>query len=248
LFGLQDLRVYEPVADRHVLQFFERLDPLYMHDAKARFYLFVRQPDLDMLSIAGVRRSISELGFDGTWTPSQLEASGLIQHYLHDTTAVWENTSARPRAYLAASAQVALTEAEALDATARLRANGPRTVVIQDANGDGGLPVGGDAGGQVRARFWPGSAQIEVEASQAGWLVVNDALYPGWNASVDGRTTPIYRANFLFMGVQVPPGRHIVHFEYRPLSFVLGAAISAAALVVVGAALAWAAVRRRTVH
>jgi hypothetical protein len=35
---------------------------------------------------------------------------------------------------------------------------------------------------------------------------------------VDGERRPILRANLLFRGVEVSPGRHRIAFEFRPLS------------------------------
>jgi hypothetical protein len=55
LFGIADFRVYEPIAHRRFLPFFERLDPFLEHDIRSRFYLFVWNPNLDLLRVAGVR-------------------------------------------------------------------------------------------------------------------------------------------------------------------------------------------------
>ena len=43
--------------------------------------------------------------------------------------------------------------------------------------------------------------------------------YPGWIAELDGRQTPILRADVLFRAVEVPAGRHTVVFRYAPLSW-----------------------------
>ena len=59
-----------------------------------------------------------------------------------------------------------------------------------------------------------------------------DTYFPGWTASVDGRETPIYRANYTFRAVSMPAGAHIVMFTYRPLSFRLGLGGSGIVLVV----------------
>lgn len=39
---------------------------------------------------------------------------------------------------------------------------------------------------------------------------------PGWKATVDGRSTPIVALDALYLGVEVPAGRHTIVFEYRP--------------------------------
>jgi hypothetical protein len=62
------------------------------------------------------------------------------------------------------------------------------------------------------------SVTIEVESSASGVLVLHDIHYPGWEAWVDGERRPILRANLLFRGVEVGPGRHRVEFHFRPIS------------------------------
>jgi len=54
---------------------------------------------------------------------------------------------------------------------------------------------------------------------------------PWWTAEVDGRRTPIVRANGVFSAIVVPKGNHRVVLTYRPWPFYAGAALSAAALV-----------------
>lgn len=62
------------------------------------------------------------------------------------------------------------------------------------------------------------SVAIDVQASEAGILVLHDIYYPGWEALVDGERKPVLRANLLFRGVEVPAGRHRVEFHFRPIS------------------------------
>jgi hypothetical protein len=59
---------------------------------------------------------------------------------------------------------------------------------------------------------------LDVENSENGVLVLHDIHYPGWEAWVDGERRPILRANLLFRGVEIGPGRHRVEFRFRPMS------------------------------
>jgi hypothetical protein len=65
-----------------------------------------------------------------------------------------------------------------------------------------------------------------LSADSAGWLLLADTWYPGWQAFVDGEGQPIYRANYLFRAVPVGAGEHELVFTYRPTSFWSGAIIS----------------------
>ncbi len=67
---------------------------------------------------------------------------------------------------------------------------------------------------------------LAVDADQPGYLVLPDAYYPGWQASVDGRPQPLWRANYAFRAVYVPAGAHTVQFVFDPLIWKLGLAVS----------------------
>ena len=57
-------------------------------------------------------------------------------------------------------------------------------------------------------------------------LTYTDAYYPGWRAYVDGKEIPIYLANDAFKAVVVPPGSHLVRFEFLSWRVYAGLAIS----------------------
>jgi hypothetical protein len=59
---------------------------------------------------------------------------------------------------------------------------------------------------------------LEADSPDGGWVVLNDLWHPWWFASVGGRPAELLRANVLFRAVALPPGRHTVRFEFRPLA------------------------------
>jgi hypothetical protein len=96
-----------------------------------------------------------------------------------------------------------------------------RTVLLEDPP----VPESGDAPAaepqksDVRiARYQNTAVEIEVNAQAAGFLVLHDVWHPWWTAKVDGEEVDIYRANVLFRAVLVPAGRHVVTFEFAPIS------------------------------
>jgi len=79
---------------------------------------------------------------------------------------------------------------------------------------------------------------IDLVAAQPGYLVLAYTYYPGWSAAVDGQPAEIVRADYALLAVPVEAGQHRVELTYRPLSFILGAAISSLAfLAAIGLAL-----------
>ena len=110
----------------------------------------------------------------------------------------------------------------------------------------GGADVGDTPAAIVVADSQAERHVVVLEAADPAWLVVADAPYPGWQATVDGEPVPIYPANVLGKAVAVPAGTHRVELLFTPASFARGRAISAvtAVCVLIGLGGSFAAARR----
>jgi hypothetical protein len=77
-----------------------------------------------------------------------------------------------------------------------------------------------------------GDQAITFSADAAGpsILLVRNVFDPNWHATVDGRTVPVLRTDYLLQGVAVPPGRHDVELTYDDPSIGYGVAGSAASI------------------
>jgi hypothetical protein len=89
--------------------------------------------------------------------------------------------------------------------------------------------------------FAPEAITIEVETPENAILSLAWVDYPGWTASLDQNPLPIRRAYGALMAFEIPPGQHTLELTYRPLSVMIGIAVSAAAWT---ALLVWPLVRR----
>jgi uncharacterized membrane protein YfhO len=69
---------------------------------------------------------------------------------------------------------------------------------------------------------------------------LTDTWFPGWRATVDGKSARIERAYGFVRAVLVEPGNHVIEMRYRPLSVYLGAALS-----LLAAGIVIASVRRK---
>lgn len=74
--------------------------------------------------------------------------------------------------------------------------------------------------------YHPEYVTMTVDAAAPALLILTDAYYPGWQASLNGEPVPIHQVNGLFRGVFVPAGEHQVEMVYRPESWERGRVIS----------------------
>ncbi len=74
--------------------------------------------------------------------------------------------------------------------------------------------------------YAPGKVVMTAEVSDRPWLFFPDSYYPGWQVRIDGRKVKLYRANYAFRAVRVPPGLHRVEWSYEPPLFYAGVAVS----------------------
>ena len=128
------------------------------------------------------------------------------------------------------------------------RPSGPETAVVE-----GMEPLRANSSSTVAAEiagYTPERVEIHTAGDVPGLLLLADAFYPGWHASVDGREVPIYPANVLFRGVPVPAGEHSVVFTFEPTGWRLGLLAGGTALVLITALglLAWWGFRRQRDH
>jgi hypothetical protein len=178
-----------------------------------------------------------------------------------DWQIVW-NTSALPRAWVAHEARfqkpiVGLDRADRQKPMEEMLYQGdelwynptrtavdPRSLVWVETDDAGplrGFSPGGPAGPGETPRFLryePQKVEMEVRLDRAGFLVLSDVYYPGWEMEVDGRPTPMLRANRMMRGAALTEGTHRITFVYRPRSFQQGAALSAVGLLAL-LALSW---------
>jgi hypothetical protein len=78
---------------------------------------------------------------------------------------------------------------------------------------------------------------IRAASPQAGWLILSDTFYPGWQATIDGAPTEIQIANEAFRAIEFPAGDHTIEFRYEPHSVSIGLIVSLASLAIIAVGL-----------
>jgi hypothetical protein len=95
----------------------------------------------------------------------------------------------------------------------------------------------------LNSKFGDDTVDAAVEGSTPSFVVVAQTYYHNWRVTIDGQPAELLRANHAFQAVEVPAGRHQVHFFYQDRTFDAGAAVSIAAWL--GCLLAIISFRRR---
>ncbi len=84
--------------------------------------------------------------------------------------------------------------------------------------------------------YAPKKITLQTHSAGDAFLVDGDSWYPGWEASIDGRPSPLYITDVAFRGLRVPPGDHRIELQFAPQILPRSALLSLAAL----AAAVWA--------
>src|SRR5262249_37404445 len=72
---------------------------------------------------------------------------------------------------------------------------------------------------------------VSARLDAPGYLVLNEAYFPGVSASVDGKPLVVAPANHVVRAVSLPAGAHQVRFAYDTPGFTVGVAGSALGLL-----------------
>lgn len=72
---------------------------------------------------------------------------------------------------------------------------------------------------------------LNVTTSRPGILVLLDANYPGWEATVNGSKQGILEVNGVFRGIFLPAGTHSISFQFRPITLYWGITLASLSIV-----------------
>jgi Bacterial membrane protein YfhO len=158
---------------------------------------------------------------------------------------LYQNLKALPRAWFVRQAAVAKSiDVPRIIKSGRMMDGTPfdpsQTVLFEkEETGNPELPVVGDPG-EAEAKITrsePHRIELQTRTQKTGFLVLSEIHYPGWEAFVDGRPTPIERVDYVLRGISVPQGEHRVEFAFRSSSFRSGmaCALTGFALLLIGA-------------
>jgi hypothetical protein len=79
----------------------------------------------------------------------------------------------------------------------------------------------------VLDNYRPNHLIYTSKAASEQLAVFSEIYYhPGWNATIDGRPAPHFRADWTLRAMRIPAGEHTIEFDFRPEGYVMAAYIS----------------------
>lgn len=244
VYGLPSIADYEPQTSRRYAELFVRLvSDLPMHSVNQFYYQFRIAPrNRPLLNLTATRYLIADTS---EVDMKKLVKEGMQLVWKRENIRVYENLEALPRAYFVPRIKQ-MPDSPALLSRLARPGHDPRKVALVTEPPPHDFPSGrSTATGEVTiVRDRSEEVTLQVEASAAGFLVLTDQYYPGWEATVNGEPAAVLVANHAFRLVQVPAGPSEVVFRYRSNALRIGAMVSATTLLAVVGVFAWPYLRR----
>jgi hypothetical protein len=235
------LNLQDPMNEARTSYYFQSLGGY--HGAKMKRY----QDLYDSCIFYDFNRLINDaqggsLDFKKYHTLNMLNAKYIV--YGDEATNVMLNPAANGNAWFASELKTVKSPNEEINQT---RNADTRTTAFVDASKfevkDQTFTVDSAATVQLTERK-PPYLKYESTSTQDGLILFSEIYYPkGWHAFVDGKETPILRANYVLRGLQVPAGKHTIEFKFEPKPYMVGNKITMASnwavLLVVLGCLGW---------
>ncbi|MDA0159603.1 hypothetical protein OM076_04955 [Solirubrobacter ginsenosidimutans] len=187
----------------------------------------VDEERLHYLSFLGVSRILQPP------TDPLLRTEGLRVVYAGPDARIYANDAALPRAFVVGARR---RVGDAYKEITSVGFDPRRDAVVEEGKTEGTPGLAGPA----QILHTANDRQVvETRTTRPGILVVSDAWAPGWHAVMGGEELKVERVDYLYRGVRVPAGTHIVEFTYRPLSWRIGWIVSLVAFVALLGGFLW---------
>ena len=248
VYGLQDPRMLDALYVERYWHYLRSFVSLGLEDRFTGSGFAESAPAIDanpMFDLLGVRYLVYPATHGGPPTASLAQ---FRVAYEDDTVRIFENLHVMPRAFVVHDVKVVPDESAAsavlatgnppayfANGSARVTSLDPRRTAVVEADPGSSPAVGACTGLESTAKivkYTSASVTVDVDSECAGLLVLSDAYYPGWTATVNGRDSTIYPTDVALRGVAVPEGRSTVVFRYRPPAFRLGLGLAGLALLI----------------
>ena len=157
---------------------------------------------------------IDLLGVKYVLSLTDIDSKKLEKVFEEGQTRIYENKSAMPRAFFVENVTVVNNKEEAIKMMYDAGFDLQKSAVVEKQDVVKDELAGAFSVGKVNAIFYAeNKIKLDISVKDAGFLILTDSYYPTWHVFVDGKERKLYRVDYVFRGVIVPSGNHIVEFK-----------------------------------
>lgn len=207
-YGIESIEGYDPVYDARYEEFIAALNRREPNITPPfGFNRIITSPTIDspLFPLLNVKYIL---------TLDDIKNPDLELMYQEGQTKIYWYKKAMPRIYPVESIIHAGTKQQTMDMLYSSTFNPTKQVIVEDDVSMPQSPVStsdhidimGESSSEMRA-----FSSLENDH----FVVIANVYDSGWKAHIDSKQTPIYRTNYLFQGILVPKGDHIVTLVYR---------------------------------
>ena len=128
------------------------------------------------------------------------------------------NGSANGNAWLVYSLKVVENSNEEMTALDSLKTKYEAVINLKNISGNflTNYPV--DSTATIKLKSYKANELVYESSSNLNQFAVFSEIYykDGWNAYIDGITTPYYNVNYVLRGMEIPKGKHTIIFKFEP--------------------------------
>ena len=243
LYGVEDVRVHDPMANGRYVGFLRTTFGLDTDD----YFMKWDDPDTRVLDLTNARYIVT----DPRYPMKDVGRYTLV--YKGKDGRIYENRDALPRVWAAQNVVLEFKGDKFVDKLAR-HSDWAHTAIVKN------LPVIDDRMRQDLLAPRPANApqasvritsakptEFRAHVSAPRWTLIVSSLpwWPGWHVTRNGREIEPQPVNGPFLGWTVPPGETDVRVWYAPATFYGGAAVSLVTIAALAALATRSRLRRR---
>lgn len=157
--------------------------------------------------------------------PQQLPPYPFLQLVHDGSRKIYKNALALPRAWFVPAVKVVASDSLALVGVMDSTWNPRSSALVIDPQAASRPATLGPGEAQV-TRYDVNDVELKATAPQGGFLVISEAWYPDWKATVDGKPSELLQTNYMLRGLYLAPGTHTIHMSFSASSYQKGKTLS----------------------
>lgn len=211
MYGIESIEGYDPIVNVRYEEYFAALArgrPDISKPFGFNRILTTDRVDSPLLPLFNVRYVLSL---------TDRNEQHLRKIFKEGETRVYEDLRTLPRAYLAEKVDVVSDKQKILDHMYDPAFNTQTTAIVEQPVHVLSIPMTSDETATITS-YQSSSVEISVRTLNSRLLVIANVWNKNWYAMIDGKAAPLLRVNYVFQGVVVPEGKHIVRLQYGMLA------------------------------